>query len=85
MSNFTSVDEAVAFFYMRGFEPIHYMGDGRIVREYNRFLGEETLIHIRPREGRGVVAYEISSDQLLDMLEQRDLTYRNMYAEEVAA
>lgn len=85
MSNFISVNEAVAFFYSRGFESIHHMGDGRIMRAYNRFLDEETIIHIRPKESDGVVAYEITSEQLLDMLEQRDMMFREIYAEEIAA
>ena len=85
MSNFISVNEAVAFFYSRGVESIHHMGDGRIMRAYNRFLDEETIIHIRPKDDDGVVAYEITSEQLLDMLEQRDIMFRDLYREEIAA
>jgi len=85
MSNFISVNEAVAFFYSRGYESIHYMGDGRIMRAYDRFLNEESILHIRPKDGDGVVAYEITSEQLLDMLEQRDLMFRDLYQEEIAA
>ena len=71
MSNFVSVDEAVVFFFARGFACIHYMGEGRIMHKYDRFLDENEFIHIRPMYEEGVVAYEITGDQLQDMLEQR--------------
>ena len=71
MSNFISVDEAAAFFYSRGYVTIHHMGDGRIMSYYDRFLSEESIIHITPRYEDGVCAYEITSDQLMDMIDRR--------------
>jgi hypothetical protein len=71
MSNFISVQEASAFFYSRGYVTIHHMGDGRIMSHYDRFLREESIVHIMPKYEDGVVAYEITADQLQDMLERR--------------
>jgi len=82
MSNFISVTEAVEFFYCRGFETIHYIGEGRIMSNQRR---PEILLHIRQKDHDGVVAYEITSDQLEDMIEAMEYNYRKMYMEEIAA
>lgn len=82
MSNFISVTEAVEFFYCRGFETIHYMGEGRIMSNQRR---PEVLLHIRPKDHDGVVAYEITNDQLEDMIEAMEYNYRRVYSEEIAA
>lgn len=71
MSNFISVDEATAFFYSRGYETIHHMGEGRIMSQYDRFLREESIIHITPRYEDGVCAYEITPNQLMEMIDYR--------------
>ena len=63
MSNFVSVQEASAFFYDRGYATIHVMNDGRVMQRNRSF------VHIMPKYEQGAVAYEITPDQLQDMLE----------------
>lgn len=71
MCNFVSIDEAVAFFFARGFACIHYMGEGRIMHRYDKFLDENEFMHIRLMEEEGVIAYEITDNQLQEMLDRR--------------
>lgn len=74
--NFVSVNEAIEFFFARGFETIHYMGAGRIMMHMDTRL----IMHIAPKGDAGVAAYEITADQLQDMLEQMDYAERDRSA-----
>ena len=71
--NFVSINEAVEFFYARGYETIHHLGGGRVMMQ----MDTRSIMHIAPKGVLGVAAYEITADQLQDMLEQLDYAERD--------
>lgn len=73
--NFVSINEAVEFFFARGYETIHYLGGGRVMMH----MDTRSIMHIAPKGAFGVAAYEITPDQLQDMLEQMDYAERDAH------
>lgn len=73
--NFVSLDEAIQFFSIRGYDTIHHLGGGRVLMNPATY----SFIHIAPKGYLGFAAYEITADQLQDMLEQMDYAERDRY------
>lgn len=74
--NFVSMDEAIQFFYARGYETIHHLGGGRILMHPKRY----EFMHLAPKGPLGFAAYEITADQVQDMLEQMEYAERDRNA-----
>lgn len=73
--NFVSLNEAIEFFYTRGYETIHYMGGGRVMMNPDT----RSFMHVAPKGDFGYAAYEITADQLQEMLEQIDYAQRDLH------